>query len=61
MSEKLTDEEIKYIKDWINRSKEAETNLAVIRWKMLEKIASGGVWAFLVWISSLVIEHYQRK
>ena len=61
MSEKLTDDEIQYIKDWIKKSKETESNLSVLRWKILEKISTGGMWAFLVWIGSLIFEHYQRK
>ena len=61
MTDKLTEEEIRFLREFIRKSLENDAKLAVIKWNILERIAAVGVISTITWVLSIVVESVKHK
>ena len=61
MTDKLTEEEVHFLREFIRRSRENDAKLAVVKWNIFEKIATVGLLSALGWIFKIIIDVLQRK
>ena len=61
MTDKLTEEEIRFLREFIRKSLENDAKLAVIKWNIFERIAAAGVISTITWFLSVVIEAVKHK